>query len=95
MNNKGIIGSLLNKSSIDELAHQARGDLARLLLGLQRLDLLLELIDQVLLGLIVDLLSRSCFFFGSDLCLGSATLALGLQHVGSYALRICAKTKVS
>ena len=86
VNHKGTVVLLLDKPSVDELRHETSSHFASLMVSLQLLDLLLELLEQVILGEMVLLLGRFCLLVGLDLSLGTSPLALRLQHVCALAL---------
>ena len=78
---------MVDEPGIDELSHQAGGDLACLVFFPELHDLLLELLDLGVLGLLIHLLLRCFQHLGLDLSLHSSALATHLEHIGRDALR--------
>ena len=86
VDNELVLGTLLNGSGVDELAHQVRSSFVRLALLLQLENLVLELLNHGELGLGVRFFLGSRFLIGLDLCQGPSSLGALLEHVGRDSL---------
>ena len=78
LNGEHAVVALIDKSLVDELAHEARRHFPRLVFLLELFELLLKQLDLYRLRLFIHFLLRGRFLIGLDLGLSSAPLAAHL-----------------
>ena len=76
---------VLDQAGAHELLHHVSSQLAGLGIFLELHDLLLQHVDFIIFGLLLQFLLLLVLLLLLDLLLGAAALARGLQHVGGHA----------
>lgn len=80
-----VVFTLLDGASVDELTHKVGGNLVSLGLLLHGVELLLELVNHLQLGLNVCLLLRLRFLLRLDLGQSPSAFGADLEHVGRHS----------